>query len=85
MEVEQASPAAQAGLAVGDVVLSVTRRRVRSIEELEDALRGNESMLLLQIARGARKLLLVLRRMRNANTGPPRRSSPPIWRAEARR
>ena len=61
VEVEQASPAAQSGLAVGDVVLSVNRRRVRSIEELEDALRGNESMLLVKIARGARKLLLVLR------------------------
>ncbi|MGR3983684.1 MAG: DegQ family serine endoprotease [Gammaproteobacteria bacterium] len=61
VEVARASPAAQAGLAVGDVVLSVNRRRVRSIEEMERAVRGAEAMLLIKISRGARKLLLVLR------------------------
>ena len=60
IEVERASPAAQAGLAVGDVVLSVNRRRVRGIAEMEQAMRGAEGMLLIKIARGARKLLLVL-------------------------
>ena len=42
------------------MALSVNRRRVRGIAEMEQAMRGAEGMLLIKIARGARKLLLVL-------------------------
>jgi len=55
------SPAAQAGLTPGDVILAVNRQRVTSVAELTRALRAARGTIALDISRGGMRFLLVLR------------------------
>jgi Do/DeqQ family serine protease len=59
--VERGSPAAQAGLREGDVVLSVNRRPVTSLSEFQSAVRGSPDQVLLHIRRGGGALFLLIR------------------------
>ena len=59
-DVEPGSPAQRAGLREEDVILSVNRQSVSTLEELRDRARGANE-LLLHIQRGTGALFLVLR------------------------
>jgi len=58
--IAQGSPAAQSGLQVGDVIVSVNRREVRSLDELKQVASSSPQRLLLRIIRGNAALFLVL-------------------------
>jgi len=58
--VEPGSPAAQAGLLADDIIVSVNRIRVRSVQELQQAA-SQQSLLMVSIRRGNRNLLLQIR------------------------
>ncbi|MDB6063164.1 MAG: serine endoprotease DegQ [Verrucomicrobiaceae bacterium] len=58
--VEPGSAAQAAGLQVGDVILSVNRAEVRSLDDLRKAAKASPQRLLLQISRGGAGLFLVL-------------------------
>jgi S1-C subfamily serine protease len=60
-EIEQGSPAWQAGLRQGDVITGVNRRRVRSVGDLEAALQGQGQALALNVQRGETSLMIVVR------------------------
>ncbi|BCX89505.1 serine protease DegQ [Methylomarinovum tepidoasis] len=60
--VEMGSPAWQAGLRKGDIILSVNRKRVKSVAEFLQAARQSPARLLLRIQRGNFSLFLVLER-----------------------
>jgi len=60
-EIAQGSPAWQAGLRQGDVIMGVNRHRVRSVQELEAALQGQGQVLALNVRRGEANLLIVVR------------------------
>ncbi|NRP60481.1 Periplasmic pH-dependent serine endoprotease DegQ precursor [Marinobacterium sp. xm-d-564] len=59
--VEQGSRAARAGLVAGDLVVSINRRSVRSLEDLQRELSGSANQLLIQLQRGRSMFYLVLR------------------------
>ncbi|TFG86685.1 MAG: Do family serine endopeptidase [Chromatiales bacterium] len=58
--VEPESPAALAGLLAKDIIVSVNRIRVRSVQELQQAA-GQQTLLMISIRRGNRNLLLQIR------------------------
>jgi serine protease DegQ len=55
------SPAYAAGLRKGDVITSVNRQPVRSIDDLKTAVHDTQGPLLINAARGSTELFLVLR------------------------
>lgn len=55
--VAEGSPAAQQGLRANDIITNVNRRRVRSVQELQDVAE-DQDLLFLSIQRGNRKLLV---------------------------
>ena len=55
------SPAAQAGLRTGDVIVAVNRRPVASTAELTQVLRDARGTIALDLFRGGARLLLVIR------------------------
>ncbi|MGB1557113.1 MAG: PDZ domain-containing protein, partial [Oceanococcaceae bacterium] len=55
------TPAARAGLRPGDVISSVNRRPVATLEEFEQAARGTQGPLLLNVRRGSQAFFLMLR------------------------
>jgi Do/DeqQ family serine protease len=59
-EVEQGSRAARGGLRPGDIVASVNRRAIRSLEELQQAVSPDNSSVLLNIRRGEAALFVLL-------------------------
>jgi len=59
--VQQGSPAWQAGLRKDDVITEINRKRVKSLQELAQALRENPDVLVLNLERGDVALLLVIR------------------------
>jgi serine protease Do/serine protease DegQ len=59
--VEQASRAARAGLVAGDILVSINRRAVRTMSDLERELSNTSNQLLIQLQRGRSMFYLVLR------------------------
>ncbi|MCW9024735.1 MAG: DegQ family serine endoprotease [Gammaproteobacteria bacterium] len=59
-KVEASSPAAQAGLRAGDVLTSINRRPVRSLQELQQLSIEHNQSLLLNILRGNTALFLYI-------------------------
>ncbi len=60
-DVERDSPAWNKGLRPGDVIVSVNRRPVKSVEELRGALEDARQTIALRIVRGNAALYLVIR------------------------
>jgi serine protease DegQ len=60
MAIAEATPAAQSGLQVGDVIVSANRQEVRSLNDLKSAASASKQRLLLRIIRGNAALFLVL-------------------------
>ncbi len=58
--VEPGSPAFQRGLRADDIIISVNRNRVRTLNDLSEAAEG-QSLLVLGLRRGPRDLLLQIR------------------------
>jgi Do/DeqQ family serine protease len=58
--IDPGSAAQSAGLQVGDVIMSVNRVEVRTLDDLRKAAKASSQRLLLQIARGGAGLFLVL-------------------------
>lgn len=59
-EVEQGSPAWRNGLRRGDIILAVNRRRVRSLDQLSNALEQVGATVALNLLRGNTRLFLVI-------------------------
>ncbi len=59
--VEKGSRAARAGLVAGDLLVSINRRSVRSMDDLQRELSSHTGQLLLQLQRGRSMFYLVLR------------------------
>ncbi len=60
LQVESGSPAAFAGLQEGDIIVSVNREPVRSLEELRKAIKASKGELLLNVRRGDSALFIVI-------------------------
>ncbi|MCL4791017.1 MAG: Do family serine endopeptidase [Gammaproteobacteria bacterium] len=58
--VEPNSPAALAGIRPNDIIVSVNRKRVRNVRELQQAA-SQQSLLIMSVRRGNRNLLLQIR------------------------
>jgi S1-C subfamily serine protease len=61
LEVEPGSGAWRSGLREQDVILSINRVRIQSLDDVENAVARNASGLLLNIRRGNSALFLVIR------------------------
>jgi len=61
VEVEADSPAAQSGLMKDDVITSVNRVPVSSVEDMRAAITANDDAMLLNIRRGSGAMFLVIR------------------------
>ena len=59
--VEPGSPAYENGLRTGDVITHVNRQRVRSLEEAREIIGSARSSVILQVARGNRGVLILMR------------------------
>jgi serine protease Do/serine protease DegQ len=59
--VDENSKAWQAGLRPGDIIFGVNRKRVRTLAELQKAMRGNERGQTLHLLRGDSELTVVIR------------------------
>jgi Do/DeqQ family serine protease len=60
-QVEQGSPAFQAGLREGDLIISVNKQPVYGLKDVEQSISEQDSMLLLNILRGNSGLFIVIR------------------------
>ncbi len=60
VDVAEGSPAEDAGLEAGDVIVSVNRAEVHSLDELKNLVKSAKERLLLRIMRGNAALYLVL-------------------------
>ncbi len=59
-EIEQGSPAARSGLREGDIIVSINRKPISSVDEIGEALKLNERGVLLNIVRDGRGLFLLI-------------------------
>jgi serine protease Do len=59
--VEPGSPAAEARVQRGDVILEVNREEVNTPDEVRDQLDGEDSKVLMLVKRGDRTLFLVVK------------------------
>lgn len=59
--IEPGSPAAQAGLLAGDVIVAVNRQRITSATDLDHALGAISGTVAIELLRGGRQLVLVIR------------------------
>jgi Do/DeqQ family serine protease len=60
-QIESGSPAAQAGLRPGDIIVSVNRQPVRNFQEFQNAVRAVEAPLLLNVRRGDSAFFILIR------------------------
>lgn len=60
LSVEPRSPAAQAGLRDGDVIIGVNRQPVKSVAEFQERVGKSQTQLLLHVRRGAGALFIVI-------------------------
>ena len=60
-DVEPGSPAANAGLRTGDIIVAVNRQNVSSTAELTRILRDVQGTIALDLLRRGQRLLLVIR------------------------
>ena len=58
--IEEGSNAAMAGLLEGDIILSINRHRVGSMEDMSEAIKLNSEALLLNLLRDGRGLFLLI-------------------------
>jgi serine protease Do/serine protease DegQ len=61
VDVERGSPAANAGLRPGDIIVSVNKQPVKNVDEVRRAAESGEGGILLNIRRGDGALFLVIR------------------------
>ncbi len=59
-ELEPGSPAQRFGLAENDVILSINRRRVKNLKEMQQAVKRGDDALLIKLLRDERMLFLVI-------------------------
>ncbi|MDH5710872.1 MAG: DegQ family serine endoprotease [Gammaproteobacteria bacterium] len=59
-EVEQGSPAWNSSLREGDIILSVNRRTVRTLDEFKQVVGNNDRQILLNIQRGRSALFILI-------------------------
>ena len=59
-ELDSGSPAAKSGLVKKDVIFSINRQRVTTLEEMEEIIQHSEEVLLVKLLRDARMLFLVI-------------------------
>jgi S1-C subfamily serine protease len=60
LDVEHGSPAWQAGLRAGDIIVSINRQAVRSVVDLPAAIKRSPGNLLLNVERGNAALFIVI-------------------------
>jgi S1-C subfamily serine protease len=60
LEVELGGPAWEAGLRKGDIIVSVNRQPVQSVDDLEKAIKAGSNSILLNIRRGDGALFIVI-------------------------
>jgi serine protease Do/serine protease DegQ len=61
VDVERGSPAARAGLRKGDIIVSVNRQPVKSVDDVREAAKESNKGILLNIQRGNGALFLVIK------------------------
>ncbi len=61
IDIERGSAAAMAGLRKGDIIVSINRQPVKSIEDVKRAAKNSERGILLNILRGDGALFLIIR------------------------
>ncbi len=59
--IEPGSPAARTGIVPGDVIYSVNRRRIESVDDLSTIIERSDGALLMRLLRGGRALFLVVK------------------------
>ena len=60
IELEPDSPAARSGLRKNDIIISVNRRRVKTLADMQQAIKHTDPALLLKLLRDERMLFLVI-------------------------
>ena len=59
--IEPGSPAARTGIVPGDVIYSVNRRRIESVDDLSNVVERSDGVLLMRLLRDGRALFLVVK------------------------
>ena len=59
--IEPGSPAARTGIVPGDVIYSVNRRRIESVDDLSNIVERSDGVLLMRLLRDGRALFLVVK------------------------
>ncbi len=60
-DIEPGSPAARTGIVPGDVIYSVNRRRIESVDDLSNVVERSDGVLLMRLLRDGRALFLVVK------------------------
>ena len=59
--IEPGSPAARTGIVPGDVIYSINRRRIESVDDLSNVVERSDGVLLMRLLRDGRALFLVVK------------------------
>ena len=60
-EVERGSPASGYGLEKGDIIVSVNRKRIRSVKDIQTVMRPQPRQILINVQRGQSAFFLLIR------------------------